>query len=174
MTVLYLQHDGEWLPRPNELRIVLSAQALPCELVTSVLVFAFQGRHLLLAHSTKGDWKLPGGHVEAGETPAQAIRREVLEETGVVLGPVRQLAYQRLRLLGAKPQGYRYPYPDSYKLFFVGTIAELLPYQESSEICGRRLCGWEEAAAVAWIQTHDALYQAAYDHNQTWPAEEQA
>lgn len=30
-----------------------------------------------------GTWSLPGGRVEAGESPADAVRREVLEETGI-------------------------------------------------------------------------------------------
>ena len=42
-------------------------------------------------------WDIVGGHLEAGETVAEALRREVTEETGwqvsVVLGPVGEFTY---------------------------------------------------------------------------------
>jgi 8-oxo-dGTP pyrophosphatase MutT (NUDIX family) len=35
--------------------------------------------------------ELPSGHVDAGESPEQAARRELLEETGMVAGPIELL-----------------------------------------------------------------------------------
>ena len=38
---------------------------------------------LLIFHLKLQKWLPPGGHVEANETPAEAARREVMEETGI-------------------------------------------------------------------------------------------
>jgi ADP-ribose pyrophosphatase YjhB (NUDIX family) len=41
-----------------------------------------EGKVLLVWHEKLGKWLPPGGHVEEGELPTEAVIREVLEETG--------------------------------------------------------------------------------------------
>lgn len=60
------------------------------------ILFVNDGRVLLLKRAESADaggtWGFPGGHIEPGETPEQAARRETQEEVGVTWnGPLREL-----------------------------------------------------------------------------------
>ncbi len=53
-------------------------------------VIVSQGRVLLVRRATeplKGEWSVPGGALELGETLHDGLRREVLEETGLAVEP---------------------------------------------------------------------------------------
>lgn len=56
--------------------------------VAAVVINA-DGEVLLQRRSDNGQWGLPGGALDPGEEPADAVAREVLEETGVEVVPER-------------------------------------------------------------------------------------
>jgi 8-oxo-dGTP diphosphatase len=52
-----------------------------------------------------GTWALPGGHLQAGETPEQCATREVLEETGLLIDALQRGPYTSDVIA---PQGLHY------------------------------------------------------------------
>lgn len=70
-----------------------------------------------ILYQYKGDgecWSLPAGAIEPGEAPAQAIIREVWEETGLIIKPNTLLG-----VFGGKSFRYTYPHGDQveYNIF---------------------------------------------------------
>jgi 8-oxo-dGTP diphosphatase len=55
----------------------------------SAMIFDQHGRVLLQRRSDTGDWATVGGAIDPGEEPADALVREILEETGIVVEPLR-------------------------------------------------------------------------------------
>jgi len=57
----------------------------------------------------KGYWSLPGGALETGEHLQEGIRREVLEETGLVVEPLRVVTiFERIMRDGKGKPEYHY------------------------------------------------------------------
>lgn len=77
------------------------------------------GRVLLQRRDDNGRWGLPGGAVEPGESVQTAVVREVQEETGLVVEP--------LRLIGvySDPANHQVvTYPDGNVIHYVSSVFE--------------------------------------------------
>ena len=47
------------------------------------------GGHVVFVRHPERGWEIPGGHLNSGESPEQALIREVLEETGLDVEIIR-------------------------------------------------------------------------------------
>jgi 8-oxo-dGTP pyrophosphatase MutT (NUDIX family) len=161
LTIVQVERDLAWLPLPNECITALCAQLPPGDMIDTAFVLAFAGDRLLQVNLVQRGWDLPGGHREAGETPAAAARREVYEETGARLGQLHLLGHQRLHLLGPRPMSPRHSYPQSYQVFYWAQITALDTRLPDAETCGAGLFSPDDTPALPWVQAHRPLYTAA-------------
>jgi 8-oxo-dGTP pyrophosphatase MutT (NUDIX family) len=104
---------------------------------------------LLLRHRKLHIWVQPGGHLEAGETPWEAARRESIEETGLELALVAAdgEAYPALVHVDVHPSAGGHTHLDlRYALTVEGDTEPRPPAGESQEV---RWYPWPDAIAVA-------------------------
>ena len=165
MKLLRVNQDLPWIPCPNEAKMMLTAVMPPQELITSVGVLAFgddpSSKCLLMTRLAKRGWDIPGGHREAGETPFETLRREVMEEAAAELNEIQILGYWHVHVTAPKPADYKYPYPDSYMLLCAASGYELLPFEPTEEAEARRLFTPDKARELAWVQKNWDIYEAA-------------
>lgn len=101
-----------------------------------------RGRILLVERGReplKGYWSIPGGVVEAGELLQDAIRREVLEETGLEIKPlsVFEIFERIIRDAEGRPE-YHYVLVD-----YLCRVVRGVP------------CAADDASAVRWVKKQD-------------------
>jgi len=112
----------------------MSGSPIPC---VGAVITDERGRLLLIRRGHDpgaGLWSLPGGRVEPGETDAEALVREMREETGLVV--------QAGRLLGS----VRRPYRD-------GDVIDIRDYVAT--VIGGTLNAGDDAADIRWVDEED-------------------
>jgi 8-oxo-dGTP diphosphatase len=77
------------------------------------VIFDDAGSVLLHRSRDDGNWYVPGGAIDPGEQPADAVVRELREETGLIVAPIRIAA------VTTSPQ---FSYPNGHRVQYVSTI----------------------------------------------------
>lgn len=54
-----------------------------------VLQSTYKGKWVFVRHQDRTTWEIPGGHIDPGETPDEAARRELLEEAGATEAEIK-------------------------------------------------------------------------------------
>ena len=98
---------------PLRLTTYLTEVPSPLAFVSSARCLLLRDGEVLVLRSSGGTHHLlPGGRREAGDSIAETVRRELLEETGHAPHDMRQLGLIHFHHLAPGPEAYPYPYPD--------------------------------------------------------------
>ena len=108
----------------EEARRLLDLESGPATPKVDVRAAVFDGEGILLIKEPDdGGWSLPGGWADVGESPAEAIAREVYEESGYRVRVTRLLsAYDRDR--------HGHP-PSPYYVYKLAFLCEILEHDPS-------------------------------------------
>jgi 8-oxo-dGTP pyrophosphatase MutT (NUDIX family) len=117
----------------------------------SAAIFDQDQRVLLTKRADNGEWCLPGGHMEPGESATEACIREVLEETGFS-GTVAAL-------IGVySSPTFLIEYPGGSRLHIVALLFEVIGervwFERSMEVTEQRFFARYELPAVSVFEFH--------------------
>ena len=108
----------------------VTTESPPDELILAGRAVVLRGSEVLVILSPSGEEVLPGGRREEGESPKDAARREVIEETGWTLDTLEPLAALHFHYVTPRPEGVgRVIYPDFLWQVFVGSPRDHVPEQ---------------------------------------------
>ena len=98
---------GQPLDEIEPLRATVFSRPTPLA-VGDAAIIDEAGRILLIHRADNGLWAMPGGALAVGETPAEGVVREALEETGVRCTPVALVGVHDSRLCGSMTAHHLY------------------------------------------------------------------
>jgi ADP-ribose pyrophosphatase YjhB (NUDIX family) len=100
---------GESFEQIEPLRASVFSRPTPIS-VGDAAVINDKGQILLVRRADNGKWAMPGGALEVGETPAEGVVRETLEETGVHCRAIFLVGVFDSRLCGTPTRHHLYQF----------------------------------------------------------------
>jgi 8-oxo-dGTP diphosphatase len=135
----------------------------PAMNISTAHCLAFDGDDLVLALHTSREWTIPGGHLEPGESPEEAMHREALEEAGITVEAPMLFAHEEIDPHDGVAADPKYPVP-SFQVFYVARLVTMGQITALDECTEARLFSPNQVRSLeGWPQRNLPLYEAALD-----------
>lgn len=139
----------------------------PAALVSNINLVPRVGSQWLVIINYLGDWDIPGGTVEAGESYMETLRRELMEEAGAKLVSCRLFGAYHCISTAREPYRPHLPHPKFYRVVGVGEVEVVTtPADPDGHVTRANIVPLEEAIRRFRAQGRDdmaALYQIGAD-----------
>lgn len=121
----------------------------PLNLISNVNLVPFKGDRWLMLRLQTGEWEVPGGTLEPGESYSDAISRELMEEAGARLISFEPIGTWHCFSTAPKPYRPHLPHPEFHRLVGYGAV-EIIGSPENPE-------GGEQVASVEFVPIEEAV-----------------
>jgi ADP-ribose pyrophosphatase YjhB (NUDIX family) len=158
-TVALIASQSELAPEAIGDWIALDSGYPTPKLDVRALILDEAGQILLVQERSDGAWTLPGGWCDIGDSPAGAVVREVVEETGLACRAVQLLAlFDKLRH-PHPPQ-----LPHAHKAFFLCEVTGGALLTETDETLGAAYFPIDQLPELSRHRVVESQLRTLHDH----------
>lgn len=152
-----------WTTGNMRLACYLTDRRPPRRYVTSARAVVTGGSRVLVIYDPTGRHIMPGGRLQLHESPEEALRREVLEETGWSLACFRPIGILHYRHVDPVPEGWAFPHPDFLQIVYAGRPGTYHPElkQEDEFVLGSEFATVADARRLSLNAGQQAFLEAA-------------
>ncbi|MCB0825027.1 MAG: NUDIX hydrolase [Armatimonadetes bacterium] len=138
----------------NGYRMTFHPEPLPSDFnPAGVLVFVIHDGKFLVGNVLGRGYCIPGGGIEEGETPDEALEREIWEEVKASIFDSVQIGY------------FYVEKTDRYFHCYIAPVGELLPFEITHETISRKLVDleWLRENYFSWNDLYEVLFPYALE-----------
>jgi len=165
----------------KELTDIIFTDSTPEKIGYSVILSMHRGKWVFVKHKERDTYEIPGGRLEGNETPLDAAKRELYEETGAKTFTIRGICYYGVKRPGSNNISYgslffanitefdNLPDFEMTERIFTDTVPENMTYPDIQPLLHKKGVEWlAENSTVLYMVRH-AKPDYTYEDDATRP-----
>lgn len=121
----HLFRENTWAWGPVRMRFEACQSPPEDRLIANVNIVPYTRQGWVVLQFSGGEWEIPGGTREAGETWLETAHRELWEEAGCRMQVAQMIGFWNCHSQAATPYHPYLPFPDYFRLVLLAEVERL-------------------------------------------------